>query len=65
MGIATQSYVGWVQSVETVIISVAELPGNDIDPVIFDSVTKTMIHGSCGEYNLTCMRNGMYLLKKA
>ncbi|XP_047534370.1 uncharacterized protein LOC125069008 [Vanessa atalanta] len=42
-------------------IIVAELPNKDDDPALFDIVTKHMVHGPCGEQNLTlpCMKNGI------
>lgn len=38
----------------------------DDDPVFFDSFTKNIVHGPCGEYNLISLyiRNGVYLFKK-
>ncbi|XP_055915855.1 uncharacterized protein LOC129948797 [Eupeodes corollae] len=40
-------------------IIVAELPNKDEDPVLFEIVTKNMVHGPCGQENLTspCMKN--------
>lgn len=42
-------------------IIVAELPDKDDDPVLFDIVTKNMVHGPCGGQNFTspCMKNGI------
>ncbi|XP_055904241.1 uncharacterized protein LOC129940040 [Eupeodes corollae] len=42
-------------------IIVAELPNKDEDPVLFEIVTKNMVHGPCGQENLTslCMKNGI------
>lgn len=42
-------------------IIVAELPNKDDDPILFDIITKNMIHGPCGEHNLSspCMKNGI------
>ncbi|GBP63297.1 hypothetical protein EVAR_26611_1 [Eumeta japonica] len=38
----------------------AEIPNKDIDPDLFDIVTKNMIHGSCGTFNNNspCMSDG-------
>lgn len=38
----------------------AELPNKEVDPLLFDIVCKSMIHGPCGEYNNNspCMCNG-------
>ncbi|XP_068994023.1 uncharacterized protein [Neodiprion pinetum] len=40
---------------------VVELPNQQNDPILFDIVTKNMVHGPCGEHNLTapCIRNGI------
>jgi len=42
-------------------IIVAELPDKDHDRALFDIVIKNMVHGPCGEHNLTspCMKNGI------
>lgn len=46
-------------------IIVAELSIKDEDPVLFEIVTKNMVHGPCGEENLTsqCMKNCICLKK--
>lgn len=38
----------------------AEIPDKTVDPVGYDSISKFMIHGPCGSYNLNCpcMREG-------
>ncbi|GBP23366.1 Protein ALP1-like [Eumeta japonica] len=40
-------------------VIVAELPDQEIDPVLHDIITKNMVHGPCGEHNLAapCMKN--------
>ncbi|XP_060861792.1 uncharacterized protein LOC132938799 [Metopolophium dirhodum] len=42
-------------------VIVAELPNKQNDPILYDIVTKNMVHGPCGEHNLTapCMKNGI------
>lgn len=42
-------------------VIVAELPDQDIDPVLHNIITKNMVHGPCGEHNLAapCMKNGV------
>ena len=43
----------------------AEIPNKDEDPVLYDTVAKHMIHGSCGALNLNspCINNGKCLKK--
>lgn len=45
--------------IDTVIVS--ELPNQQNDPILYDIVTKNMVHGPCREHNLTasCMKNGI------
>ncbi|GBP20843.1 hypothetical protein EVAR_80660_1 [Eumeta japonica] len=42
-------------------VIVAELPEQEIDPVLHDIVTKNMVHRPCGEHNLAApyMKNGV------
>lgn len=42
-------------------VIVAELPNKQDDPALFEIVTKNMLHGPCGEENVTspCMKNGI------
>lgn len=48
-----------IQSDEIDSIIVAELPNKDDDPILFDIVTRNMVHGPCGDQNTTspCMKN--------
>lgn len=42
-------------------VTVAELSNQQNDPMLYDIITKNMVHGPCGEHNLTalCMRNAI------
>jgi len=50
-----------IQSDEINHIIVAELPDKDEDPALLDIVTISMIHGPCGQGNITspCMKNAI------